>query len=143
MPQPPSTRWHPVAAIAAWLAPGLGHVLLGQPRRGGLIAIGVGGMWILGLLVGGLSVIDRHEHWLWFLGQMLLAPSLIVEYIAAYLGNAGLLTASFGRPAEHGLLLTTLAGMLNLMAMLDALHRDPAERRHRPEAGAEPEAQAS
>ena len=133
MSHPNSSRWHPAAAVAAWLLPGLGHVLLGQNRRGGFIAVGVLGLWALGLLIGGLSVISRDAHPLWFLGQMLLAPSLIAEAIGVYFQNASLLTESFGRPAEHGLLFTSLAGLLNLMATLDVLYRDPDEPRHQPD----------
>ncbi|MEX0885346.1 MAG: hypothetical protein WD009_02800, partial [Phycisphaeraceae bacterium] len=66
-------------------------------------------------------------------GQLLLAPSVIVDALGGYFRHAGLLAESFGRPAEHGLLYTTLAGMLNLMAVVDALYRDPVEPRHRPE----------
>ena len=43
MTQGPQTaaqaEWHPVAALAAWLVPGLGHVLIGRASRGAVIGV--------------------------------------------------------------------------------------------------------
>lgn len=132
----PAGRWNFLAAIAAWAVPGLGHYLLGQPKRGVILLISIGLLWTAGLLVGGISVIDRQDHPAWYLGQMLLAPSVAVNYVHQYLpepmpGPSPAYTPSIARVQEQGILYTALAGLLNLLAILDVLYRDPADPRHR------------
>lgn len=137
----PISRWHVSAAVAAWLVPGLGHYLLGQRRRGIILAVSIGLLWLAGLLIGGVSAIDRTAHPAWFAGQMLVAPSVVIEYYHTRLRSAGrdnplpgdsaAYTPSFARTNEQGVLYTALAGMLNLLAIIDVLYRDPRDPRHR------------
>ncbi len=135
-----SPRWHPTAALANWVVPGLGHYLIGERRRGSILCASILIIWTAGLLMGGVSVIDRIQNRPWFLGQMLLAPSVAVD-----LYHQGVLKAaapappqpgrphayepSIGRVQEQGILYTALAGLLNLLTIIDVLHRDPRRRR--------------
>jgi hypothetical protein len=131
----PHATWHPVAAVAGWLLPGLGHVMVGQARRGRIIALTIGSLWLAGLLIGSVSVIDRIEHRAWFAGQLLIAPSILSDYLlqnyikpgyrSPYGQTQTSFEPSFGRAREQGILYTALAGLLNLMAMLDVLYREP------------------
>jgi len=140
----PVQVWRPHAAVGAWLLPGLGHLLLGQRLRGLVIAAAVGGLWLLGLLIGGISVIDHRDYSegtrvkfsLWFLGQSLTGPSVAVDLYHQHIKNVSarlhghvpqpgdspqpLYVPSFGRVAELGVLFTALAGMLNLLVIIDA-----------------------
>lgn len=163
-------QWYPHAAVAGWLIPGLGHLILGQRRRGIILAVTITSLWLAGLLIGGISVIDRHDRgeppddnqslrsssW-WYWGQAMIAPSILIERIRDGMASAhakklgyvnepnprGRLTPgtpgdpdstppyepSFGRVAEQGTLYTALAGMLNLLAIIDVLYCDAAARR--------------
>jgi hypothetical protein len=151
--------WRPGPAFAAWLLPGLGHVLIGQPRRGLIIAAGVLGLWLAGLLIGGISVIDhkpmgdgmRQRFSLWFVGQAMLSPSVAVNIAHQHLKEVSVVrlggtpqpehqprpifTPALGRVAEIGTLYTALAGLLNLLAILDAGWGPP---RHGPRLGRPP-----
>jgi len=71
---PGPERFHPVAGVAAWVLPGLGHVLLGQPRRAAAVAVGVLGLFFGGLLVGGIDTVDSREDRLWFYVHALTGP---------------------------------------------------------------------
>ncbi len=135
-------RWHFIGAIAAWLLPGLGHLLLGQWRRGLILMVSIGLLWLSGFFIGGVSVLDRKGHPIWFMGQMLLAPSVIVDVFHRSLQEpnsqpprpdnpAGRYKPSYGHVHEQGVLYTSLAGMLNLLAVIDVLYRDPSDPRHR------------
>ncbi len=133
------------AAAAGWVLPGLGHLLAGHVARGLLLATTLGSLWLGGLLIGGLSVVDRQADPAWFLGQALIAPSLVADRYRARLvaqhraahpdAPGGRLVPadtppfepSFGRARELGTLYTSLAGLLNLLAMLDVVYR-PAPR---------------
>lgn len=130
----PASRWHIAAAIGGWLIPGLGHWLIGQKQRGAILAASIGLLWLAGLAIGGIGVINRNAR-LPFLGQMLIGPSLVVDMYRQDLGPQRPAihpddpqpdyTPSFGRANEHGTLYTALAGLLNLLAIIDVIYRDP------------------
>ena len=148
--------WNPSAAIAAWVLPGLGHALLGEGKRGVIIGVTILALWLSGLMIGGIGVIDRQRHQWWFLGQMLVAPSLGVTYVRSTFmveapspqeyraaGTSRIAyQPSFGHPNEQGVLYTALAGLLNLLAIIDVLYRDPRPR-GRPAAAGAPDAEGS
>jgi hypothetical protein len=145
-PTPSESRWHIAPALAGWLLPGLGHWLIGQRRRGGVLMLTLLLLWAAGLTVGGISVIDHERQRWWFLGQMLMAPSVAVDFYHQRLkpadqplprpkgetGQAPPYRPSFGHQAEQGTLYVALAGLLNLVAMLDVVYREPEEARHQP-----------
>lgn len=74
-------RVNPVAGVLAFLIPGAGHVFLGQTRRGLLMGAGVLGLFLAGMLVGGLAIVDsksgRLENRISFYGQALVGPVAI------------------------------------------------------------------
>lgn len=135
------SRWNFAAAVAAWVAPGVGHLLLGQRKRGLILLVSIGSLWLAGLMMGGITVIDHKAHPAWFLGQMLVGPSLAADYYHQHLrsvdpgnlvpGESPAFEPSFARVNEQGVLYTALAGLLNLLAVLDVVYRDPADPRYR------------
>lgn len=131
----------PIIAFFAWLLPGSGHIILGQRARGLTIGITILVLFALGLFIGGLRVVelpgtgrtDSAEPGLmgaikdkpWFVPQALTGPvSLVVATISANgAGSAdhpATIPVSHSRVAEIGTLYCAIAGMLNLMAMIDA-----------------------
>lgn len=171
-PAPDPTGFNAVAAVLAYAFPGLGHVYLGQIRRGLYIAAGMLGLILGGLLVGGIDSVDSREDRVWYIGQVLAGPvvmgldalhhSMDVDdqgrFRSAYPGEvrtpdgypapapAGTdplesppYVKSLGKANEFGTLLITLAGMLNIIVVLDALlppDRYAADRRRRKKAAA-------
>ena len=127
---------YPLAAVAAWLLPGLAHWLMGERKRGLAVGAAILGLFLAGLLVGGIDVVDRRRNTLWYVGQALVGPMGVVAGEAhVYLDDhappqmdgpgrpeAGY-TRSIGRVNELGTLYCTLAGVLNLFAILDAVGR--------------------
>ena len=125
------------AAACAWLLPGLGHLLLGQRRRGVILLVAILSLWIAGLLLGGISVVDYQQHRYWFAGQAMVAPSLAVQWLHSSLRPPGgppqpdsnpAYEPSYGPMFEQGQLYTATAGLLNLLAIMDVLYRDPRPR---------------
>lgn len=97
-------------------------------------------LFVGGLLIGGFDVVDRKDDRLWFLAQVLCGPIAI----AADLANQTLLKPlpdnwvdlyeqgdpdvvrrlrhkSLGHVNEMGTLYCALAGLMNLVVILDAL----------------------
>lgn len=126
------SRFTPFAALLAWIWPGLGHLRLGQRRRGMLIMFGVLFLFLGGVLIGGVDAVDRRHDPLWFVAQALCGPIAF----GADLANQRLLSdpqvrlqrKSLSHINEFGTLFAALAGLMNLVVILDALHR-PAPRR--------------
>lgn len=139
--QRPSPVWNLPAAVAAWLVPGLGHFLTGHTRRGIILFLCIGGLWAGGMLIGGISVVQSRATdgsvRPWYLGQAIIAPSIAVEYTHDRLRaqNAGQdpspddavipYEPAYGRAYELGTLYTALAGLLNLLAIVDIVYREP------------------
>ncbi len=148
--------FQPVAGLLACLFPGLGHWYLDSFRRGALICLGVMGLFISGMLIGGVDVIDRREDKWWFVLQAGVGPTAFAidrwhdQHRAPSMrrfsgmppapSSAGPhVTKSLGRVNEVGSLFAAMAGLLNLIAVIDAFwNADRAPRRRRTEsAGAE------
>lgn len=124
-------RFNLFAPILAWLLPGLGHWFLGHRRRARLIATGIGSLYLGGLLIGGLGVIDKETKPLWYYGQLLIGPltPVVNAWHAShyppkdptYSVNHTYAQPSFSHGNEIPTLFTTVAGMLNLLAILDVI----------------------
>ncbi len=142
-----STPWHPSAAVASWLIPGAGHILLGHRKRGMIIGLTIGLLWLSGWAIGGVSIFNYNQHRAWFGGQMLTAPSVAVAVARDHLLTEApperpaaisegfsfqppkpkiQYEPSFGRVNEIGILYTALAGLLNLLAIIDVLYKEPS-----------------
>ncbi len=140
----------PVAAVLAWVCPGLGHISLGQRKRGLLIMFGVLFLFLGGVLIGGLDVVDRKKDRLWFVAQSLCGPiafgvDLVNQYVKSPHrfdrdGTKGLSQAeqeqhvqaqhritSLVHVNEIGTLFAALAGLMNLAVILDVLHNSPSQ----------------
>jgi len=124
-----------VAAGASLILPGLGQFLQGRRGRGVLIALLLVSLFAVGCILGDGANLDRERHFYYWAGQFMLGlPAFVTEF-------------SFGHPrlsleipyADGGVVLGCVAGMLNVLVMLDAFHY--AE--HGPEAGPDPSAAGS
>ena len=129
----PRPALDPIAGLLAVILPGAGHFYRGEPKRACRIAAGVLGLFFGGMRVGGIDVVDSKEDRLWFAGQALVGPvAIVVDQIHqnAIKTNGQLpepqpdttpnATRSIGKVNEIGTLFATIAGMLNLLVILDA-----------------------
>lgn len=121
----------PLVGLCAWLVPGLGYWLIGQRARGLTVGITILLIFVAGLAIGGIRVVDAPNGFTpqlmlqkpWFIGQVLAGPvTLISNFIAGHWGPSGA-PFSHARVWEIGTLYTAIAGMLNLMAIIDSSYR--------------------
>jgi hypothetical protein len=128
----------PLVALAGWILPGSGYWLIGQRLRGITIGITIIILFALGILIAGVrcveapdmqaegSVISRVLQRPWFLGQALAGP---IGLGSAYASDVAAKSPIYkniqskSRIAEIGTLYTAVAGMLNLLAIIDSAHR--------------------
>lgn len=139
-------RWHIPEALAAWALPGAGHFIVGERARGVILFLVINSLWLAGLLVGGVCVIDHQENTAWFAAQSLTGPSIVADVYFQRLratsppalpAQSPAYEPSFGRVNELGILFVGLAGLLNTLAIIDMLYHDPNRRpseRNRPAA---------
>ena len=132
--QQPALR--PGAAALAWILPGLGHIAIGQRRRGLLMMFGILFLFATGILIGGFDVVDMKRDRLWFIAQAFNGP---IAFIADFLNQAlvqkkpeelRLSMIGLGHVNALATLFIALGGLLNLVVMLDALY--PQERHDQP-----------
>lgn len=102
--------------LASWAVPGLGHWLQGRKLRAicffGLLV----GMLVLGTWLAHGSNLSRERHFYYWAGQFLSGlPAFGLEALFGRLGVRGEITY-----ADAGLDLACLAGLLNVLAMIDA-----------------------
>ena len=120
-----SEAW--LIGLAAWIAPGAGHLLQGKWGRGLLLGGAVWIMFVIGLLVGGhLFGLGGSEEGL---AALLQAPPTIANlgtgllYIGCWATDTGFIdSAEQAKRAtfEYGNTFLLVAGLMNYLSMLDA-----------------------
>lgn len=128
-----------IPIIAGWLLPGLGHFLIGQYKRALVFNLAIVFLFSSGLLIGSISVIDRDDQPLWFAGQIFFGPTTLIlnqlnhhhqvispKYIEDHPNFP--IKPSLSRQREMGTLYSAIAGVLNLLVLLDLTTRAPAHK---------------
>ena len=120
-----TARFDPLCLVLGWVWPGLGYVIAGEKRRGVLVMLGVLLLVVIGVLVGGVDVVDRRYDTLWFLPQVLIGPlAFAIDFLnAKFVATGTIGTHSLGHVNEIGTLYVALAGLMNLAAMIDCATR--------------------
>ena len=68
----------PIAAILAWLIPGLGHIFLGHKVRGVIFLVVITLTFWTGVAIGGVQgTVDPKERKLWFIAQLCSAANTL------------------------------------------------------------------
>ena len=104
--------------LLAWLLPGAGHFAIKEKKRAIIIFITIVITFCIGLYAGSIGVIDPLGAKPWYVAQIMNSP------IVATLGH---LTKTgdypvYGRPNEIGQLYTSIAGLLNLLCIVNAIY---------------------
>ncbi len=107
-----------VVCVAAWLVPGLGHLLLGRREKGLIFLITLPLMFACGLwLQGRLFPFDWSQP---LVGLAAVADlGMGAAYFVARAMNAGA-GAVVAITFEYGNTFTIVAGLLNMLVVLDA-----------------------
>jgi len=102
-------------AFLGWLVPGLGLLLQGRVLRGVIVFVLLVGLFGLGVWLAEGVNLNRERHFYYWAGQFFLgAPAIIAEFVA---GHARV-TRDI-QYADAGIVMACVAGMLNIMTLLD------------------------
>jgi hypothetical protein len=107
-----------VVALVGWLVPGGGHFLLKEKKRSVIIFIAIVLTFCIGIYVGSIGVIDPVGAWPWYLAQILNSP--LVAVVGHFSAGGGF--PVYGRPSEIGQIYTSIAGLLNLLCVVNAVY---------------------
>lgn len=118
----------PLAAFLAWLAPGLGHWYLGQRVRAAVLFIVLSVTFWTGIAVGGVySTVHPSQNGAWFGAQLCMGGESLAALIAGARirrEHAGDVRYQAFWPADNvSVVYTGICGLLNLLAIIDAIAR--------------------
>lgn len=123
----------PIAGLLAWLVPGLGHLYLGLRGRGAVCLVTITATFWTGVAIGGVrGTVDPKERKLWFIAQLCSAANTAAAYGLSRSNARALAREGKAPPVAHwasadvGVHYTGVAGLLNLLVILDAISRAEA-----------------
>ncbi len=111
--------WFTVAVGAgAWFVPGAGHLILKENRRAAIIFVTIALTFCTGLYIGSIGVVNPVVSKPWFVAQMLNSPAVwLLGQVTAKGGYP-----VYGRCGEIGQIYTSIAGLLNLLCIVNAAY---------------------
>jgi hypothetical protein len=110
--------WLASVAVAAWAIPGAGHFLIRERKRGIILFTVITALFLIGLYVGSIGVVDWVTGRIWFYAQILYSPAVgLIGNITKHGGYP-----VYGRPSDIGQIYTGIAGLLNLLSGLSAVY---------------------
>ena len=107
-----------IVALLAWAIPGAGHFCIKERKRAVIIFITITAIFLIGLYVGSVAVVDSVGNWPWYAGQVMTTPAVA---IIAHITKTGDYI-SLGKGFDVGQIYTTIAGMLNLLCIISAVY---------------------
>lgn len=128
-----------LAFLLAWLLPGAGHAVMGRWRKGLFFMAILSATYLFGLWIVGFRSVSFDENPFYYVGQYGSGLTLVMSKTVA----SG---KSFPRPEltpswyDPGLLYVCVAGLLNLVLMLNVLELRPSGTPEGPRAEAPPPA---
>ena len=114
------TRYLHLALILAWLVPGAGHWYMGHRGRAIAICLGIWAAFVLGVVLGGIDVIDPHGDFfakIRFCAQIMCGLPAMVGTLIQNPNTA----MGMGRGVDLAQVYTGVAGLLNLLCIMDIL----------------------
>ena len=123
----------PTAGLLSWLIPGLGHIYLGERARGWIFLVAITATFWTGVAVGSVqSTVAPRARKLWFAAQLFTGGNTLAAYSLHYYVDPESARStqqaipSYWASADVGVHYTGVAGLLNLLVILDAIGRAEA-----------------
>lgn len=107
-----------LVGLLGWVVPGAGHLAIKETKRAAIIFVTVTGLFLTGLLVGSVGIIDSKVAWAWYLAQVMVSP--VVFILDGIVRDGGYEVS--GRAQDVGQIYTAVAGLLNMLCVLSAVY---------------------
>ncbi|MHC4744981.1 MAG: DUF6677 family protein [Planctomycetota bacterium] len=104
--------------LAGWLVPGGGHFIIKERARAIIIFTAIVLTFAIGLYLGSVAVVNPVTGKLAYTAQIMNSPAVAI---------IGRITQAnqyvvFGKPNEIGQIYTSIAGLLNLLCIVNAVY---------------------
>lgn len=111
----------PSVMLAAWLVPGGGHYLLGRKKQAVVLLITITATFLAGMALADFTNVSTTRHPYYFLAHIFNGGEAMVAAIATAGLEPNTVPKHFGMDTvEIGTLYSAVAGLLNLIVMMDA-----------------------
>ncbi len=107
-----------IVGLVAWVVPGAGHLVLGKNRHAIVIFVTIALTLGAGLYVGSIGVINPVGAKPWYVAQVMNTPAVAALGQVVRQGEYPV----YGRPNEIGQIYTSIAGLLNLLCIVNAVY---------------------
>jgi len=101
--------------VIAWLVPGAGHYYIGRKGKAVYFFVLVSAAYLLGLILADFRNVNIDRFPWHYYGEIFYGgATLLVQQL-----TQNLHVGEFNRFLDHGTLITTVAGLLNVVVMVD------------------------
>ena len=107
-----------VVGLLGLAVPGAGHFVIKERKRGIIIFVTIAVTFLVGIYVGSIGVIDSVRAWPWYIAQVMTSPTVAG---LAHVTRGGAYIC-YGRANDIGQIYTSVAGLLNLLCVINAVY---------------------
>ena len=105
--------------LLSWFIPGGGYYLINEKKRAAIVFVTIVATFCIGLYAGSIGVVDPlNGLWSWYTAQIMASP--LVAIIGHLTIGGGY--PVYGRPNEMGQIYTGIAGLLNLLCIVNCVY---------------------
>jgi hypothetical protein len=107
-----------IVGLLGWVVPGGGHFMLGKKTHAAVIFVTIILTLCIGLYIGSIGVINPVGAKPWYVAQVMNTPAVAALGQITKGGDYPV----YGRPNEIGQIYTSIAGLLNLLCIVNAVY---------------------
>ena len=107
-----------IVGLVGWFVPGGGHLVINEKKHAIIIFVAIALTFAAGLYIGSIGVINPVGAKPWYVAQIMNSPVVAVIGRITASGNYPV----YGRPNEIGQIYTSIAGLLNLLCIVNAVY---------------------
>ncbi len=107
-----------IVGLLSWVLPGAGYLLIKEKKRSAIIFVTITLTFCIGIYIGSIGVIDPVASKICYTGQILTSPLVA---LLGHLTRGGAFPV-YGKPSEIGQIYTGVAGLLNLLCIINAVY---------------------
>ena len=116
-----SDKWVALAGFLAWIVPGAGHWYIGQRAHAVILFTAIHLTYWFGIAISGFSIFEYAQNRWWFLAHLLGGINGLIGWYAE--ANWQGIATAYGKSWDVGNIYCGVAGLLNLLVVIDAMAR--------------------
>ena len=107
-----------IVGLFSWVIPGSGYLLIKEKKRSAIIFVTITVTFCIGIYIGSIGIVDPVASKICYMGQILTSPFVA---LLGHLTRGGGFPV-YGKPSEIGQIYTGVAGLLNLLCIINAVY---------------------